>query len=347
MVGLANKVLRKVNNTFRKPVKKADNPIRWGILGLGYMAECFSSAIDGNTNGIVAAVGSRSIDKASAFAKKHGNSKAYGSYEELMSDSSLDVIYIATPTKYHYESIKACLEHGRNVLCEKPITSNAEQLEELIALAKENDCFLMEGMWMKCLPIYQKAKQWIAEGKIGGVELVKCDFYKREQIDTSKAIFDKNQDGGVLRDYGVYAVAFPTGFADGMPEVKGKARYSTFGIDSDWQVHLDYGKVQAFVSISSDYQSLSKAAVMGTKGTIEWESQFNRTNKITLYDAYGKKTDEFTANYEYEGFEFEVDEVQKAIRSGQKESDIVPLEGSLITQKIITELLPENKLTVK
>lgn len=339
---LVNKVMRKVTNMFRKPAKKSDNPIRWGILGLGYMAECFSRAIDGNANGIVAAVGSRSVDKAAVFAKKHGGCRAYGSYESLMNDASLDVIYIATPTKYHYECIKDCLNHRKNVLCEKPITSDAKQLEELIALAKKNNCFLMEGMWMKCLPVYQKAKQWIADGKIGEVELIKCDFYKREQINTSKVIFDKSQDGGVLRDYGVYAIAFSTGFADGMPDVKGLARYSSFGIDSDWQIHMDYGKVQAFVSISSDFQSLSKAAVIGTRGTIEWNSQFNRTNKIMLYDAYGNKTEEYTAVYSCDGFEFEVDEVQRTLREGNKESAAVPLESSLITQKIVTDLLRKN-----
>ena len=341
VVGFADKILRKANGTFKKPAKKVDNPIRWGIIGLGYMAECFGSAIDGNPNGVVAAVGSRRMDKAIGFAKKHYGCKAFGSYEELMQDDSLDVIYIATPTKHHYENIKDCLKYGRNVLCEKPITSDAEQLEELILLAKKRGCFLMEGMWMKCLPSYQKAKQWIADGMIGTVDLIKCDFNKREIIDTSKAVFDMEQDGGVLRDYGVYAVAFPTGFAKGMPKVNGAARLSDFEIDSDWHIHMDYGRIQAFISISSDYQSLSKAAIMGGQGTIEWESQFNRTNKITLYDAYGRKLDEFTANYEYEGFEYEVEEVQRALKAGWKESIAVPLESSLITQKIITALLRE------
>lgn len=341
MAGLANKVLRKVSSTFKikRTVKKDDDSIRWGILGLGYMAECFSCAIDENVNGVVAAFGSRSIDKAISFARKHGNCKAYGSYKELMQDSTLDVIYIATPTKYHYENIKDCLNYGRNVLCEKPITSNAEQLEELSVLARKNDCFLMEGMWMKCLPSYQKALEWVKDGRIGAVELIKADFYKREQIDPSRAIFNKNEDGGVLRDYGVYAVAFPVDFMSGEIRVSAAHRNSVYGIDSDWAIQLDDGNTRAFINISSDFAGASKAAVIGTEGTIEWDAPFNRTNTITLYDAAGKRTDCYREKYLFEGFEFEINEVQQCIRKHKLQSGEVPLDTSASVLAIMDELL--------
>lgn len=334
-----NKVLRKVKSTFKKPVKKANNPIRWGILGLGYMAEFFSSAIDGNENGVVSAVGSRSTGKAISFAKKHGCCRAYGSYEELMQDSMLDVVYIATPTKYHYENIKACLNQGKNVLCEKPITSNSKQLEELITLAKNNNCFLMEGMWMKCLPTYQKALKWVKDGKVGEVELIKADFYKREQIDPSRSIFNKNEGGGVLRDYGVYAVAFPIDFMSGKIRVSAARRNSAYGIDSDWAIQLDDGNIKASVNISSDFAGISKAAVIGTEGTIEWDDPFNRTNTITLYDAAGKRTECYQEKYLFEGFEFEINEVQQCIRNHKAQSTEVPLNTSVSVLTIMDELL--------
>lgn len=337
-MNMMEKVLRKAK-ALHKIKKKTSNPVRWGVMGTGYMAETLCSAIDGNANGIVCAVASRSKDRASSFAKKHGKCIAYGSYQELVADKSIDIIYIATPTICHYENIKLCLEAGKNVLCEKPITSCLAELIELKNLAKANNCFLMEGMWMKCLPTYQKAVEWIKTGKIGEVELIKADFYKREKIRPEAAIYNAEMGGGVLKDYGVYAVSFPLGFMDTICVVEGKSRQSKFGIDADWQIYLSDGTRKAFINISSNFSSQSKAAVIGKNGTIEWESQFNRTHIISLYDANGSKIESIKWNYVHEGFEYELDEVHASIKKGLKESPVVTLESSMKTLEIIDNLL--------
>lgn len=343
---MIQKIFHRLKKEWRKTplgrTKKNDNPVRWGVIGLGYMAETFSCAIDGNKDGVVYAVASRSLDKAMTFAKNHGGCKAYGSYEKMVNDESLklDVIYIATPVKYHYEHVKLCLEAGKNVLCEKPITSTLEQFEELTQIAKEHNCFFMEGMWMKCLPSFQKACQWINDGKIGDVELVKVDFYKREHIREGHAIYDAQEGGGILRDFGVYAMAFMEHFLGGYPDgLNGKSRVSSHGIDADWQIMAKKGNVQAFVNLSSNFGSLSKAAVIGKKGFVEWNSQFNRTNTVTLYDANGVQVETFAANYEYEGFEYEVNEVQKCIHEGMRESSIATLSRTRNTMQIINSLI--------
>ena len=344
---MIQKILNRLKKEWRKTplgrTKKNENPLRWGIIGLGYMAETFSCAIDGSKDDVVYAVASRSLDKAKAFAKNHGGCRAYGSYEDMVNDKSLDldIIYIATPVKYHYEHVKLCLEAGENVLCEKPITSTLEQLDELMELAKKHNCFLMEGMWMKCLPTFQKACQWINEGKIGDIELVRVDFYKREHIREGYAIYNASEEGGVLRDFGVYAIAFMEHFLGGYPdELTGKSRISSHGIDADWQITAKKKNVQAFVNLSSNFGSLSKAVVIGRKGFVEWNSQFNRTNTVTLYDANGVHVESFATNYEYEGFEYEIKEVHKCIREGKKESNIATLAGTLNTMQIINTLIP-------
>lgn len=339
---ISNRVKKEWRKTPFGRIRKNDNPIRWGVIGLGYMAETFSCAIDGNKNGVVYAVASRSLDKAQAFAKKHGGSKAYGSYEEMVNDKALqlDVVYIATPVKYHFEHAKLCLEAGKNVLCEKPITSTLEEFEELVRIALEHNCFFMEGMWMKCLPSFQKACQWINEGKIGDVELVKVDFYKREHIRPGHAIYSAQEGGGVLRDFGVYAMAFMEHFLGGYPdEITAESRKSAHGIDADWHINAKKGNVQAFVNLSSNFGALSKAAVIGCKGFVEWNSQFNRTNTVTLYDVNGLQVETFVADYAFEGFEHEVNEVQRCIRDGKKESCIVTLDGSRNTMHIINSIL--------
>lgn len=343
-------MLKKVTRKIRKlliakgvlKIKKNPSPIKWGIIGLGNMAEVLASTIDGNKNAIVYAVASRSAQKATAFANRHGKCKAYSSYEEMIHDSEihLDIIYIATPVILHYEIIKTCLQAGKNVICEKPITSNTKEFKELIEIAKQNNCFLMEAMWMKCLPTFKKAKEWIIENKIGELELIKSDFYKNELKNRERSIYNSDEGGGVLLDYGVYAISFMTTFLKGAPEVINfSKRISSFGIDSDWQITAQNKNISAFINISSNFSSQSKAALIGDKGSIEWNSQFNRTNKIMLFDAFGNKIEEFISNYKYQGFEFEVDEVTRCLKDLKKESQLVPLNETLDTLTVIDQLI--------
>lgn len=327
-------------------VKKEPDALKWGIIGLGNMAQVLSATIHGNKGAVLEAVASRSIEKAQSFASRNGKCKAYGSYLEMVNDKNLnlDVVYIATPVKQHYQIIKDCLEAKRNVLCEKPITSNLKQFEELIQIAKQNDCFLMEGMWMKCLPTFKKAFEWIEAGKIGKIELIKADFYKKQQINPKDTIFNANEGGGVLKDFGVYAIAFMTTFLKGFPtELKYNKRISKIGIDTDWHIFASKNNCKAFVNISSNFASQSKAAVIGDKGAIEWDSQFNRTHTITLFDEYGKIVENTTFKYVYDGFEYEVNEVNNCIKANKKESKIVPLSDSLETLKVIEQLFDTKK----
>lgn len=346
MKKVVKKLITKIKKLSPKKITKNDNPVRWGIIGLGYMAGHLGEAIEANEDGIVVATASRDINKAKTSSSKYNNCKPYGSYEAMISDSKLDVdvIYIATPIKYHFENIALCLQSGKNVLCEKPITFNANELKELQKMAKENGCFLMEAMWMKCLPTFKQAHTWIEEDKIGSIDLIKVDFYKKLITQPSKAIFDSNEGGGVLRDYGVYAMTFPSVFKDGVPdELIGHTRFSSQGIDSDWSIYMCYDKTQVFINISSNFKSTSKAVIIGTKGSIEWESQFNRTSIITLYDEMGKKVEDFDVKYEFDGFEYQVNEVHHCIKEGKLESAIVSIDSSLITLEIIDTLMKKTR----
>lgn len=322
--------------------KKKDDAVRWAIIGLGNMAEVFASALDADADSKIVAVASRSIGKAQAFATRHGQGRAYGSYEEMLSDESLqfDVVYIATPAKYHFTHIKMCLDAGKNVLCEKPISMFSDELMPLIKYAEDKGLFLMEGMWMKCLPAFRKATEWVAQGMIGDLELVKVDFYKREIVNPKLSIFNGAEGGGVMHDYGVYAIAFASAFLGGYPDIiEFHKRNSSFDIDSDWQVFAERKGRKAFVSLSSDFKGLSKAALIGSKGVIEFEAQFNRTNKIVRYDEYGKLQEVFSVNYKNDGFEYEIAEVNHCIREGKYQSEVVSLQQSSETIRIIDYLM--------
>ena len=284
--------------------------VRWGIIGLGYMAHIFCDVINDSEKGYVYAVASRTVKKASKFAQEHGVAVFYGTYEELISDNNVDVVYIATPLDCHYDNIERCLLKQKNVLCEKPIVNSSYEYNVLLKLAEKQKCLLLEGMWSYYLPTYKKAKEWIEAGLIGDVELIRIDFYKNFHYDPSI------QKHGVMRDYGIYALAFLNYFISGECQTKSVyCRKNSDDLDTDWAINGECmsGKVSYVINISSCFKSKSKAVIIGKKGTIEFESQFNRTNIITLLDIDGnclKKTD-----YEYkkEGFEYEVSEVNKVV----------------------------------
>lgn len=335
---IATAIERRVKRRLHLKARKSSDALRWGIIGLGNMAQVFADALNGNSSSILTAVASRSKDKATLFARKNGVANIYGSYEEMLADDSLnlDVVYIATPVKCHYNHIKMCLKAGKNVLCEKPIVSDSAELDELISLAQRQHCFLMEGMWMKCLPVYRQAKQMIAEGKIGNLELMRVDFYKREIIDCSRSVFNKNEGGGVLMDYGIYALTFALDFLGGVPEeLRYEVRRNGEGIDTDWNIVIRRGGIRAIVNISSDFNSASKATAIGSEGSIEWDAQFNRTNHIKRFNHLNHLVEEIRTDYAFEGYEFEIEHVKNCLTKNLKESDIVPLESSRDALKVV------------
>lgn len=343
-----NRIIKAVKKRIRQypflyPSKNKD-ALRWGIIGLGHMAEVFATALDEDKGCCIVGVASRSYAKAKDFATRHGRAEAFGSYESLLNKQNLDidVIYIATPAKYHAQHIRLCLEAGYNVLCEKPITLDPEELNALVLLAEKKNLFLMEGMWMKCLPTFTKAYEWLNDGCIGKLELIKIDFYKREHINPNMAIFNPLEGGGVLHDFGVYAIAFLSSFLGGEPEViRSEHQKSTFLIDADWQIYAERAGVKAFVNLSSRFNGTSKAALIGSDGVIEWDSQFNRSNRITLYDKNGYEKEVYSANYKNDGYEFEIAEVKDCLLTHKLQSVKISLNDSLLTLKIV------DKLTMK
>ena len=324
---------------------KNPDAVRWAIMGLGNMAEVFATALDVDKRSRIVGVASRSLSKAQKFASRHGRGRAYGSYQEMLSDPGLDadVIYIATPARLHAEHIRMCLESGKSVLCEKPIGLKGSELEPLMALARERGLFLMEGMWMKCLPTFRKAKQWLEDGRIGKLELVRVDFYKRERVDTDRAVFNEKAGGGVLGDFGIYALAFVTAFLGGVPELVRKEQRNSFAnVDADWQIFAERNGIRAFVNLSSDFDGLSKAALIGDKGSIEWDSQFNRTNRIVLYDERGVPQEVFKARYMSQGFEFEIEEVNRCLKNDLRQSECVSLAESLAALQLMDALRKQD-----
>lgn len=241
----------------------------WGILATGKIAATFASAVNFVPDAKLYACASRTLDKAEAFAKKHGVKVAYGSYEELANDPNVDVIYIASPMSCHYENAKMCLEHGKAVLCEKSVTLNTAQFLELIALARLKNLFFMEAMWMKCRPTFRKAKEWIDGGKIGEVRAIRADFSQPAVFDPNDRLYRPDLGGGALLDLGVYCLTLTTAFLGCEPEsISSSVNIDRLGVDMDEVLTLQYKNAYSGMTAGFDIEDDNRAVIVGTNGRV-------------------------------------------------------------------------------
>lgn len=321
--------------------------LNWGILATGKIVEMvaksmkFMESIKENNMELLA-VASRSAEKAEDFAKRHGIKRAYGSYEELVSDPDIDVVYIATPMSCHFENTKLCLNAGKHVLCEKSVTLNANEFKELMDLAKEKKLFLMEAMWMKCLPAFRKAKEWVESGKVGNIKMIKAAFSNVVPYDENDRLFIKDLGGGAILDLGVYPITFVSSFLGTHPEEM--HTYSNIGrtdVDFDDSIILKYKDAYGITFCGFDFEDENKAIIVGDKGRIVMGNWFHCTAETTLYDDMGNVIDKQVLPFKFNGYEYEIEEVNRCIREGKLDSDIIPQSDTLDIMKIMETCLKQ------
>ena len=314
----------------------------WGIMATGKIAHTFAKAVNSVEDARLYACASRSAEKAEEFGAQYGAEKCYGSYEELAADENIDVIYIATPMNCHYENIKLCFEHGKNVLCEKSVTINSTQLRELIEIAREKNLFFMEAMWTKCLPAFRKAKEWAAEGKIGAIKAIRADFSNAVDFDENDRLFRPELGGGALLDLSVYPLSFITSFLGFVPEkITSAVNIDKLGVDMDEAVIMQYENAYASFISGFDIDNENRAVIVGTDGRIAFDPWFFCTDTVRLYDRNNKLAEEYIAPHLCNGYEFEIMEVQKCLADGLKESRLNPLPDTLAVMEIMDGLRKE------
>jgi dihydrodiol dehydrogenase / D-xylose 1-dehydrogenase (NADP) len=309
--------------------------IKWGILGTGGIASAFARDLEFAKNTEKLAVGSRTKESAEKFAEEHGVARAYGSYEELVKDSDVDAIYIATPHPFHKENAMACLRAGKAVLCEKPFTINSGELEEVIQFAREQKLFLMEAMWTKFLPPILKVREWIESGKIGEVLMVKADFGFRAPWQPERRLLNAALGGGALLDVGIYPVTFATMIFGTNPEkILSTAHIGETGVDEQFSILMSYpsGKT-ATLNGAFRIDLTNEAHIYGTEGSIRIPS-FHSAKSAFLYKN-GKEAETFLDDRQSAGYAFEIEEVGRCLNQGLLESPVVPLDESLKIMKLM------------
>ena len=308
-----------------------------GIMGAGNIAGVMADTIKKMKNVKLYAIASRQQVKADVFAGKYGCKKAYGSYEELVKDKKVDLIYIATPHSEHYDNVKLCIQHGKPVLCEKAFTANEAQAKELVQLAQEKKVFLAEAIWTRYMPVLTTIREVLGSGVIGELKMLTANL--GYVIDDVPRLQDPALAGGALLDLGVYPLNFAVMiFGDNIKKIDGTCTYTQTGVDGQNSFTLEYhdGKVAV---LNSSMVSLSdrRGVIYGTKGFAVIEN-INNFESIAVYDSSYKKVAFYKRPKQISGYEYEVEAAIKAISAGEIECPQMPHSETLKMMKLMDSL---------
>lgn len=302
--------------------------INWGIIGLGNIAHKFATDLLTIKGTKLYAVASRHQEKADAFATKYKAVTAYDTYEALAKDPNVDAVYIATPHALHKENTLLCLEHGKPVLCEKPFAIDANEVEEMIAKAKEKNTLLMEALWTYFLPHYQYVLKLLKNETYGQVLKIEADFGFSRPYDDSHRLFNKSLGGGSLLDIGIYPI-FTVLSTLGIPKnIEAKATYFDNGADASCDMVFDYdNNVKAVLKSSLIKDTPTEAVFYCEKGTIKINSMFHAPTTVTLTPNEGSQ-EILDFNYNTIGYNYEAIHFTELIRQGKTESDVMTFKFS-------------------
>ena len=313
--------------------------MNWGILATGTIARKFADTVNAMDDQKLIACASRSLDKANTFAEQFSIPKAYGSYEEMLLDTDIDAIYIATPNNLHYENCVMCLNAGKHVLCEKPFTPTRAEAEKLYALAEEKGLFIMEAFWIRFLPALRKMQEIIKNGEIGDVVYARSEYGFIASGARKERKFDSSLAGGALLDIGIYNLGFIRMVMSDAQPVSFESQYhiNEYGTDDFSTILLKYadGK-SATVTTSIGLQIPRFAAVYCTKGSILLDN-FQQATKFTV-EVNGQAAYVVELPYDINGFEYQIREVQRCVDLSMTTSDILRKEDTLETLELMDKI---------
>lgn len=318
--------------------------MKWGIMATGSIAQKFASTVNRMTDEgeILQAVASRTKESAENFARQHRIPEVFDSYKAMAESDSVDVIYIATPNNMHYENVKMCLLAGKHVLCEKPFTTSVAQAQELYALAEEKGLFLMEGFWIRFLPVLQKMQELIKEGKLGEIRYIRSEYGFVAKGDRKVRKFNPQLGGGALLDIGIYNLGFLNMIMEKNPDsFTSDVHMTDVGTDDFSVIHLHYSQengqgAEAVVTTAIGLDIQRKAAVIGTKGSI-YLDDFQKAETMTVSLSDGEEY-EIEIPFEINGFEYQIREASNCIRAGRTHSGIYTPQMSLQTLSLIDDI---------
>ena len=348
----------------------SSQPIRWGIIGTGFIAGEFARGLETVADARLLGVASRVEAKAKTFSEIFQIPRYYPSAKELVRDPEIDVVYIGTPNFTHKDLSILCLEAGKPVLCEKPFTVNAAEAREVIEVARRQQLFCMEAMWMRFMPLIQQIKSAIARGEIGQIRLLSADFGYIVNGNSSSHFHSLERGGGVLLDRGIYGLSLAYYLLGEPSAIQTQASLLPTGVDEQSAVLLNYDSgALAVLSQSLCTRSTNRASIAGSKGRIDIDELFIMPEKISITRFSEATSNSFPspltplstkqklitkvkqnglvrrayislsgllnsaettiAPLAGNGYNYEAAEVVRCLRSGELESQIMPLDETL------------------
>lgn len=297
--------------------------LKVGILGAGGIACAMAKTISQMPSACCFAVASRDLEKARKFAEKWGIKKAYGSYEEMLSDPGVDLVYVATPHSHHYPHVRLCLEHGKHVLCEKAFTVNAAQARELFRIAKDKRLLLTEAMWTRYLPMRGTINEVLRSGIVGKPWLLTANLgYMISDVERLK---EPSLAGGALLDVGVYPLNFAAMvFGNDPVSIQGSAVLSDKGVDRQDSITLRYADGRMAVLNSTMMGMSDRRGVIDCDNGMLEIVNINCPQELRVYNRERVLIASYRAPKCITGYEYEVEACIRALDAGGIECPLMP-----------------------
>ena len=299
-----------------------------GFIGAGRIANTLASTMARMEDVNLYAVAARDLDRAQAFAAQYGFDKAYGSYAEMLRDPNVELVYIATPHSHHFEHMKLCIAHGKNVLCEKAFTLNAAQAREIAALARERGVYVAEAIWTRYMPSRAMINEVLASGIIGNISTLTCNL--SYPVTYKERIVRPELAGGALLDVGIYGLNFALmHFGDDILRTDSSVRFTDTGVDAMETITLHYrdGRM-AVITAGVLARGDRKGIFYGDKGYIIVEN-INNPQSISVYDLTDTLVKKLEVPAQITGYEYQIREAMARIRAGEIEAASMPLDTTI------------------
>jgi predicted dehydrogenase len=311
---------------------------RWGILGPGGIARAFTS--DLRTAGLdVAAVGSRHRETAEAFAADFGIANAHGSYEELVADPGVDIVYIATPHPAHAANALLALEAGKHVLVEKPFTLNAVEAEAVREAAAARGLLAMEAMWTRYLPHMVRIRELVASGALGEIRALTADHTQSLPTDPAHRINALELGGGALLDLGIYPVSFAWDILGEPLSIVASARIGDAGSDTEVATIMAHASGALSTSLSASRGAgPNTASIIGTEARIDIDRVWYTATSFRLVGPDGAVREEFHSEIEGRGMQFQALAAERYLAEGRTDSEILPIDETVAIMATLDEI---------
>jgi predicted dehydrogenase len=318
---------------------KMEKRYKWGILGAGLIANKFAEGLAVLPQAECYAVSARSLERAERFRHQHGFQKAYGSYQEMLADPQVDVVYIATTNNFHFEHSMMCLESGKPVLCEKPFASNLGQVKLMVEKSAEKNLFLMEALWTRFIPSMIRLKEEVVNGRVGKPRMLQCDFGFVSPFDPHHRDYAPELGGGSVPDIGIYPI-FVSMFLFGKPETI-QVTSVPAPTGTDWTTSILFKHRGGEISmLSSSFEAIldNEAKVFGENGRLRLHPMFHMPVPLSFQDNEGMEV-EVPLELKGNGYNYEASEVMACLDSGRLESERMSHAFSLELMEVLDDVV--------